>query len=57
MSDSDTEANGELNIFQEPEGYYEAEKQPTFASYRTQNGTELNVRLIGHSPLWVGVYL
>lgn len=50
---SDSE-DGELGIFREPEGYYEPEKQPTFAKHRMLNGQELNMRLVGHNPLWVG---
>lgn len=42
------------NIFKEPEGFYEPEKQPTCVSYQTLNGQVLSLRLIGHSPLWVG---
>lgn len=44
-------------MFTEPEGYYEPEKQPTFAVHRMQNGQELNMRLVGHNPLWVGLHL
>jgi len=52
---SDSE-DGELGMFTEPEGYYEPEKQPTFAVHRMQSGQELNMRLVGHNPLWVGLY-
>ncbi|KAF2484094.1 hypothetical protein BDY17DRAFT_294968 [Neohortaea acidophila] len=52
MSDGDASQDGELNIFEAPEGYYPPEKQPTSASYRTLSGVELRLRLIGHSPLW-----
>lgn len=55
MSDGDASQDGELNIFEAPEGYYPPEKQPTSASYRTLSGVELHLRLIGHSPLWVGL--
>lgn len=50
MSDSE----GELGIFEEPEGFYEAEKEPTFVEYTLQSGLKLNLRLVGHNPLWVG---
>ncbi|KAI4749768.1 hypothetical protein E4T45_14847, partial [Aureobasidium sp. EXF-8846] len=50
MSDSDSE--GELGIFQEPEGFYEPEKEPSFVDYTLQSGLKLNLRLVGHNPLW-----
>lgn len=49
MSDSE----GELGIFEEPEGFYEAEKEPSFVDYTLQSGLKLNLRLVGHNPLWV----
>ena len=45
-----------LNLFKEPEDYYEPEKQHTFATYTTLNGQALNLRLVGHNPLWVGTF-
>lgn len=50
MSDSE----GELGIFEEPEGFYEAEKEPSFVDYTLQGGSKLTLRLVGHNPLWVG---
>lgn len=50
MSDSEED----LDLFQEPEGFYEPEKEPTFVSHRLIDGRELNLRLVGHNPLWVG---
>lgn len=41
-----------LDLFKEPEGYYEPEKQHTFVNYTTQHGRILNLRLVGHNPLW-----
>ncbi|KAF1831441.1 hypothetical protein BDW02DRAFT_505277 [Decorospora gaudefroyi] len=41
-----------LDLFQEPAGFYESEKQATFASHRLLSGEELTVRLVGHNPLW-----
>jgi hypothetical protein len=41
-------------MFEEPEGFYEAEKEPTFVEYTLQSGLKLNLRLVGHNPLWVG---
>jgi len=52
--DSDEEA---LDLFQEPEGFYQPEKQPTFVKHRMLNGEELTLRLVGHNPLWVGYML
>lgn len=49
MSDSE----GEFGIFEEPQGFYEAEKEPTFVDYTLQSGLKLNLRLVGHNPLWV----
>lgn len=51
MSDSE----GELGIFEEPEDFYEAEKEPTFVDYTLQSGLKLNLRLVGHNPLWVSL--
>jgi hypothetical protein len=49
---SEVEEDG-IDLFQEPAGYYEPEKQATFASHRLLSGQELTVRLVGHNPLWV----
>ncbi|KAL1297470.1 hypothetical protein AAFC00_004995 [Neodothiora populina] len=51
MSDasSEVEDNG---LFHEPEDFYEPEKQPTFESHKLLSGRELNLRLVGHNPLW-----
>ncbi|KAF2140616.1 uncharacterized protein K452DRAFT_309742 [Aplosporella prunicola CBS 121167] len=43
---------GGLDLFREPDGYFEPEKPPTFASHRLVSGEELRVRLVGHNPLW-----
>ncbi|GAB7353743.1 hypothetical protein MBLNU459_g4137t1 [Dothideomycetes sp. NU459] len=50
MADSDSE--GELGLFQEPDGYYEPEKEPTFVTHTLLDGRKLNLRLVGHNPLW-----
>jgi len=50
MSDSEEEG---LNLFQEPEGFYKPEKEATFVSHKMLDGRELNLRLVGHNPLWV----
>lgn len=52
MSDSHSDSEGELGIFAEPEGYYQPEKEPTFAKHEMQDGRELNLRMVGHNPLW-----
>ncbi|GAB7365585.1 hypothetical protein MBLNU230_g6656t1 [Neophaeotheca triangularis] len=51
-STSSDDQGADLDIFQEPEGFREPEKQPTFAQHRMLDGRDLNVRLVGHNPLW-----
>lgn len=53
---SDAEEDG-INIFQEPKDYYQPERQATFATHNLLSGEELNVRLVGQNPLWVGQIL
>ena len=43
-----------FELFQEPTDFYQPEKQPTQAYYRTLNDQDLTLRLVGSSPLWVG---
>ncbi|KAF2644077.1 hypothetical protein P280DRAFT_477506 [Massarina eburnea CBS 473.64] len=43
---------GGIDLFQEPADYYPPEKEATFASHRLLSGQELNIRLVGHNPLW-----
>ena len=50
MSSDSDDALGPLTLFQEPEGFYPAEKPATFAQHKT-----LTLRLVGHNPLWVRV--
>lgn len=50
MSDSD-EA---LDLFQEPDGFYKPEPEPTQVVHRMLDGRDLSLRLVGHNPLWVG---
>ncbi|KAF2774227.1 nicotinamide N-methyltransferas-like protein Nnt1 [Teratosphaeria nubilosa] len=45
----DDEAGG---LFTEPDGFYQAEKEPSFVSHKTCTGQELTLRLVGHNPLW-----
>lgn len=53
--DETTDGDGEalLDFFQEPDGYYAPEKLPTTTSYECRDGTVIDLRLVGHSPLWV----
>lgn len=46
-----------FDMFKEPAGYFEDEKQPTFVQHQLVDGTELNLRLVGHNPLWVSRFL
>ncbi|QIW96452.1 hypothetical protein AMS68_001970 [Peltaster fructicola] len=39
-------------MFTEPEGFFEPEKQPTTAIHQLKDGRSLEVRLVGHNPLW-----
>ena len=56
MSKSDPDDDDDaFSMFQEPKGFYQPEKQPTVVSYETITGHELYLRLVGHSPLWVGI--
>ena len=49
----DEEDLADTALFQEPEGYYEPEKQPSFVNYTLPSVGKLRLRLVGHSPLWV----
>ncbi|KYG40405.1 hypothetical protein M433DRAFT_216593 [Acidomyces richmondensis BFW] len=51
MSDSGDD-DGTVGLFNEPEGFYQAEKPPTIAKHRLLSGQELTLRLVGHNPLW-----
>ena len=51
--DEDTEESGDLSLFKEPEGYYEPERQHTIATHTTLTGQTIDLRLVGHNPLWV----
>jgi EEF1A N-terminal glycine/lysine methyltransferase len=50
--DSDGE-NADLGLFNEPDDYYEPEKPATVTQYKLNDGRDLSLRLVGHSPLWV----
>lgn len=44
-----------IDLFQDPEGWEPAEKQPTFAEHVLHSGEKLSLRLVGHNPLWVSI--
>ncbi|EMC99291.1 hypothetical protein BAUCODRAFT_120564 [Baudoinia panamericana UAMH 10762] len=48
----DEDADGTNGLFQEPEGYYQPEKEAKTVSYHTLSGQTISLRLVGHSPLW-----
>ncbi|KAK4546878.1 hypothetical protein LTR36_001610 [Oleoguttula mirabilis] len=50
MSDSSDEETA--GLFDEPEGFYQPEKEPTFVTHRMLNGDDLKLRLVGHNALW-----
>ncbi|OCK77194.1 hypothetical protein K432DRAFT_407540 [Lepidopterella palustris CBS 459.81] len=41
-----------VDIFEEPADFYQPEKNATYATHSLISGEELQVRLVGHSPLW-----
>lgn len=41
------------DIFQDPEGYYPPEKEPTYAEHHMLSGQKVRVRLVGSHPLYV----
>ncbi|KAK0659539.1 Protein N-methyltransferase nnt1 [Lasiodiplodia hormozganensis] len=52
MSSDNEEEGAGLDLFQEPEGYFQPEKPPTYATHKLESGEELKVRLVGFNPLW-----
>ena len=52
--DSDGEDGG-LDMFKDPEGFYEPERPATTVMHTTLSGRQLSLRLVGQSPLWVGM--
>ncbi|KAL8725137.1 MAG: hypothetical protein Q9166_007541 [cf. Caloplaca sp. 2 TL-2023] len=50
-SDEEDDGIGHI-IFQEPSEYYSPPKPATFESKKLQTGEILQLRLVGHSPLW-----
>ena len=53
----DGEDLADTALFQEPEGYYEPEKPPSFVEYTLPSIGKLRLRLVGHSPLWVRTFI
>ncbi|KAF2220432.1 putative methyltransferase-domain-containing protein [Elsinoe ampelina] len=48
MSDSEDD----LDLFQEPEDFYEKAKPATTVTHQLTDGTNLVLHLVGHNPLW-----
>lgn len=48
--DEDIDLTG---VFKDPEGFYQPEKQPTFAEHHMSSGQTVRVRLVGSHPLYV----
>ena len=53
--DDDNGESGDIDLFKEPEGYYEPEKQYTIATHTTLTGQTLDLQLVGYNPLWVSI--
>lgn len=51
----DEDSDDGLDIFVEPDGYFEPEKPFTYEEYQLRDGRTLNLRLVGHNPLWVSL--
>lgn len=43
------------SLFQDPEGFYPPDKEPSFAYYPLLSGHSLRVRLVGSHPLYVRI--
>ena len=52
LSNLDSDSDVALDLFADPEGFYEPEKPPTFVTHTLSSGKELRLRLVGHNPLW-----
>ncbi|MCJ1393773.1 nicotinamide n-methyltransferase [Xylographa bjoerkii] len=48
----ETENFADTALFQEPDGYFEPEKPPSFAEHTLLSGEKIHMRLVGHNPLW-----
>ena len=43
----------DCSLFAEPEGYHPRPPPPTNIAHRLSSGRTLDLRLVGHDPLWV----
>jgi hypothetical protein len=53
MSSDSEDAIEPSSLFKEPDDFYPPEKAATFAEHKLLSGQVLNLRLVGHNPLWV----
>jgi hypothetical protein len=44
------------DLFQDPDGFYPEEAQPTFAEHQMLSGETVRVRLVGSHPLYVWLH-
>lgn len=45
------------DLFKEPDDYYQQEQPASFQTHTLLDGRQLNLRLVGQSPLWVSFIL
>lgn len=45
--------NEQADLFQEPEDFYQKDKPATNTTFVLKDGRVIQLRLVGHSPLWV----
>lgn len=50
---SDDAGDETFDLFQEPDDFYQKEKEPTQVQHRTLKGQTLNLNLVAQNPLWV----
>lgn len=50
---SEDHDESELHMFEEPEGYFQPDKLHSYQNFTLETGETLNLRLVGHNPLWV----
>lgn len=43
-------------MFQDPPGYFPPEPAATYAEYTLSSGQIIQLRLVGHNPLWVSIF-
>lgn len=55
MSERQSSPEDGINIFEDPSGYFKPEPKPSFAQHTLRSGNQLNLRLVGHNPLWVWI--